>query len=369
MRFCHPRWSWPAATILAVLLVGCQAGPHSAEEPVGNSGATSPSATITPAPTPAADDPIDRILAISVDGLNPAAIHQLGPTRTPAFHRLIREGATTLNARTAHEETNTLPNHTGMLTGLRVDDRHGGHGVTFNEDNGTTGHGAAGRYVASMFDVVHDHGGSTALFTAKDKFTLYQRTWNTHGAQDQTGEDNGPAKIDRFAIACNDTNLVGTLTAELHGSPRELTFLHLSAPDQTGHDHDFMSERYLTAVQNTDRLLGQILDTIAADPALRSHTLLLLTADHGGQGESHSDPTQLANYRIPFMAWGPGVTAGRNLYSINPAYRDPGSTRTSYHGHQPIRNGDLANLVTDVLDLPPVPGSQLNHRHRLTVFG
>ena len=126
------------------------------EGPVNNSATTSPSAATTPAPTGAADDPIDRILAISVDGLNPQAIHQLGPSRTPAFHRLIREGATTLNARTAHEETNTLPNHTGMLTGLRVDDRHGGHGVTFNDDNGSTGHGAAGRYVASMFDVVHD---------------------------------------------------------------------------------------------------------------------------------------------------------------------------------------------------------------------
>jgi predicted AlkP superfamily pyrophosphatase or phosphodiesterase len=355
--------------ILALLLVGCQPGPPPTEGPVNNSATTSPSATTTPAPTGAADDPIDRILAISVDGLNPQAIHQLGPSRTPAFHRLIREGATTLNARTAHEETNTLPNHTGMLTGLRVDDRHGGHGVTFNDDNGSTGHGAAGRYVASMFDVVHDHGGSTALFTAKEKFALYQRTWNTHGAQDRTDADNGRAKIDRFAIACNDTSLVATLTAELRGSPRDLTFLHLSQPDQTGHDHDFMSQRYLTAVHDTDQLLGHILDTIAADPTLRSHTLVLLTADHGGQGESHSDPTQLANYRIPFMAWGPGITAGRDLYRINPAYRNPGTARTNYHNTQPIRNGDLANLVTDVLDLPPVPGSQLNRRHTLNVFG
>ena len=130
-----------------------------------------------------------------------------------------------------------------------------------------------------------------------------------------------------------------------------------------------MSPPYLTAIQDTDRLLGHILDTIAADPALRNHTLLLLTADHGGQGESHSDPTQLANYRIPFMAWGPGVTAGRDLYRINPAHHNPGTARTSYRGNQPIRNADLANLVTDTLDLPPIPGSQLNHHHTLNVFG
>ncbi|HVQ19387.1 MAG TPA: hypothetical protein VMT27_10190, partial [Actinomycetes bacterium] len=86
---------------------------------------------------------------------------------------LGRSGAP--NARTAREQTRTLPNHTGMLTGRRIDDRRGGHGVTFNSDTGTTVHRAAGEYVTSVFDVVHDRGGSTALFTAKKKFALYLR--------------------------------------------------------------------------------------------------------------------------------------------------------------------------------------------------
>ena len=68
------------------------------------------------------------------------------------------------------------------------------------------------------------------------------------------------------------------------------------------------------------------------------------------------------------MAWGPGIAAGRNLYRINPTYRSPGSARTGYSGKQPIRNGDMANLVTDVLDLPRVPGSQFNRRRSLNVF-
>jgi hypothetical protein len=83
---------------------------------------------VAPAAAPVSpDDPIDRVVAISVDGLNSRAIRVLGPSKAPTFHRLMRQGAYTLNARTEREDTLTLPNHTGMFTGRRVDARHGGH--------------------------------------------------------------------------------------------------------------------------------------------------------------------------------------------------------------------------------------------------
>ena len=144
------------------------------------------------------------MVAISVDGLNPLAIHKLGPARTPALHRMMREGSATLDARTAVESTQTLPNHTTMLTGRRVDRRAGGHGVTFNEDNCGTVHQTAGGYVASIFDVVHDHGGSTALYATKPKFQFYVRSWNANGAPDRVGSDDGRAKIDNVALERDD---------------------------------------------------------------------------------------------------------------------------------------------------------------------
>jgi len=131
----------------------------------------------------------------------------------------MREGAYTLNARTVRERTSTLPNHTAMLTGRRVDEKHGGHGYSDNFDDGGTVHGAAGHYVASVFDVVHDHGGSTALFAAKTKFMLYRRSWNTHGAPDQVGRNDGRAKIDRFTIDHNNNQLVSKLNDELRRKP------------------------------------------------------------------------------------------------------------------------------------------------------
>jgi Type I phosphodiesterase / nucleotide pyrophosphatase len=371
------RTSWPAILIVgAVLIAGCHATPPAGQtvpvlvSPAPSPGMPSPKSPVAPtAPTDeAADNAVNRVIAISIDGLNPSAIQELGKSRTPAFHRLMREGVYTLNARTVREQTLTLPNHTSMLTGRRVDDEHGGHGYTENLDNGSTVHQAAGHYVASVFDVVHDHGGSTALYASKMKFNLYERTWNTRGRPDPIGRNDGRAKIDRFTIDGDNTRLVAKLNAELRRSPREFTFVHLSLPDRVGHTHEFMGQEYLDAVQHTDRLLGRILNTVAARPALRRHTLVILTADHGGRGAAHKRASRLQNYRIPFMAWGPGVAAGRDLYDVNPNLRSPGASRSSYRGKQPIRNADLANLVTDALDLPPVPGSEFDSARTLNVF-
>jgi hypothetical protein len=344
-------------------LTGCLAPSAPSED-------TRPPEVIEAAPAAAsADDAINRVLAISIDGLNPRAIRKLGSKGAPSFHRLMREGAYTLNARTEYEMTKTLPNHTGMLTGRRINAKKHGHGIDFNSDTGTTVHKQAGRYVASVFDVVHDRGGRTALFSAKTKFKLYQRTWNTHGRSDKVGKNNGKKKIDRVTLDTNNTRLVRAVNADLKASPRTFTFLHLSLPDVAGHKHGFMSKKYLTAVKETDRLLGTVLNTVAAKPSLKAHTLVVLTADHGGNGASHGNRTKLQNYRVPFMAWGPGVDKGRNLYAINTSVRSPKTSRPSYAGKQPIRNGDVANLATDVLDLPPVPGSKLDRPRSLNVFG
>ena len=366
---------WARRTLVLALLVpaltGCQAtpkgdfSPRPAPTDVGTVSVL-PSAPGTP--TTSRDDAVKSVLAISIDGLNPRAIGALGPAGAPTFHRLMREGAWSFNARTERESTSTLPNHTGMLTGRRVDASRGGHGVTFNDDNGKTVHQAAGHYVASVFDVVHDRGGGTALFSAKEKFRFYERSWNADGAQDRVGGDHGRAKIDRVTVDENDTRLVAELNTELRTAPRRFTFLHIALPDEAGHRSGFMGQDYLDAVRQTDGLLATVLKTITDCPAMRGQLLVVLTADHGGDAASHRTVTALQNYRVPFMVWGPGVAAGKDLYAINPSFRSPGASRASYSGQQPVRNGDLANLVTDVLGLPRVPGSEHNADQRLNVF-
>src|SRR5262245_53960718 len=117
----------------------------------------------------------EYVIHISVDGLHPGHLQRVVDAgEAPNFKRLETEGAWTANARTDFTHTITLPNHTCMLTGRPVlqpdgmpDTVH--HGWTFNDNAPrtanlhTSGNQHAG-YIASVFDVVHDAGLSTALF-------------------------------------------------------------------------------------------------------------------------------------------------------------------------------------------------------------
>jgi hypothetical protein len=318
----------------------------------------------------AADNRVDHVVAVSVDGLNPRALVRLGRARTPHFHRLFARGAGTMNARTLRESTSTLPNHTGMLTGRRVAVGGGGHGVIVNEDPGGTVHDTAGEHVDSVFTAVHDRGGATALYAGKNKFNLFQRSWNPRfGGADRVGVDNGSDKIDRYVLRTDSGVLVKRLRHQLAHNPPEFALLHLRLPDAAGHAHGYMSRAYLRAVRRTDVLLGRLLRTIAGKRALRRHTALILTADHGGHrgGHSHKNPRRLAHYRIPFVVWGATIARGADLYALNRDRARPGARRTSYRGKQPIRNAEVANLAADLLDVPSLPGSEFDARQTLDV--
>ena len=300
--------------------------------------------------------PAEHVVAISVDGLNPQAIRRLGRDRAPVLHRLRRQGAGTLNARTERELTITLPNHTGMVTGRRVAAGNGGHGVTWNDERmePRTVQDAADEEVRSVFTVVHASGGTTGLFASKQKFTLFRRSW--------------PSSVDRTVIRLDNRRLASLARRDLRRHGRDFTFVHLSLPDVVGHRSGFMSADYLRAVARSDRLVGKLLATVRRDDDLRGATTVVLTADHGGRGPHHSDPAALANYRVPFLAWGAGVSRGSDLYDLNPDYADPGRRRPGYAASRPpVRNGDVANLATDLLGLDPVSGSELDAEHDLDV--
>lgn len=314
------------------------------------------------------DDPINQVVAVSVDGLRPDVIKKLG-SRAPRLNWLIRNSVRTTNARTAYEMTKTMPNHTSMLTGRRIDAAQGGHGVDFNTDSGGTVHDAAGEYVASVFDVVHDRGWSTALYTSKEKLRLFNRSWNSiNGAPDVTGVDNGRDKISRFVFKSHQGRLTTALKRDLANGAPAFTLLHYAAPDKAGHRHGWMSPEYKYAVIRTDRQLGRLIDQIRSTPRLRDRVAVILTADHGGVGTRHENPGDVRNFRVPFMVWGPAIPRNTNIYGLNPDYLRPGKSRPTYDGPQPVRNGMVANLALDLLDLRSVPGSELNRAQDLDVF-
>lgn len=340
-----PRSLASAALALAVLAPTVAACSDGSDHPPASAR---PAAATTR--TGAATAPPGHVLAISVDGLGSAAIERLGADRSPTLHRLLARGAGTLNARTEVEQTVTLPNHASMMTGRRISAARGGHGVTWDDDRpGTTVQEAADHEVDSIFTTVHAAGGSTALYTTKAKFGLYDRSW--------------PSAVDLFRVRENQRRLTAMARADLADGAPTFTFLHVSLPDRFGHQYGGLSAEYLGAVERTDAQLASVVRA-----ARRAGAIVVLTADHGFASgvKDHSGRRDIENFRIPFLVWGPRVDAG-DLYAMNPAFADPGTTRPSYAGRQPVRNGDVANLAASLLGLAAVPGSGIDADQHLTV--
>ena len=302
----------------------------------------------------------DHVIFISIDGLRPAAIESFTPLEAPNFAKLQAEGAWTHQARTNVTSTSTVPNHVSMATALPVAGADG-HNYTSNRDPAATAtlHNTKGSYLPSVFDIVHDHGLKTSLYASKSKPVIIDQSYDdTTGALDTTGADNGRDKIDVSVIEDAETSqsIVTTFLQNLPTAQYHYSFLHLVGPDREGHGEQWSSTEYINAIKRVDSYLGDIFATLETIPAMKDNTLIILTADHGGEGANHSDTASAENYTIPFYVWGPGVTAGADLYELNSDTRaHPGTTQPLFSAPvQPIRNGDAPNLALSFLGLPAI---------------
>ena len=319
-----------------------------------------------------------RVIQISVSGLHADAVATLGASLAPNLFRLRTEGAFTDAARADPDSTATVPNHASLLTGRFVLGASGHGWVT---DAVSCGGGApsnvhGGGYVDSAFDVAHDNGLSTAFYASRDELCLVEQSWDgANGAPDTTGSDDGTDKIDHvFRANSDDDTVVTQFVAALQSSHHDLSVVQLGGPEVVGHASGFdlsVGSSYLGAVESLDARLGDILDTIDADPNLVGNTFVILTAEHGGAllTSDHLDPGLLDNAAVPFYVWGPGVLAGADLYAANGGFRlDPGATvPPALTTPPPIRGADAPNLALDLLGLPAVPGSTINAAQDLLV--
>jgi hypothetical protein len=323
----------------------------------------------------------EHVIHISVDGLNARMMQQLiDDGKAPNLKRMQDEGAWTINARADYTQTNTLPNHTCMLTCRPVAQPEGmpnttHHGWTENRggERGSTLHKQGNPeldYIATVFDVVHDAGMSTALYATKPKFAIYDQSFNEqHGANNEHGRD----KIDVFLATSDEPprfsqTVNQRFLEDMAKHHFNYAFIHYRDPDTAGHALSWGSAGWSYTVRNVDAYLAEIFKLISNDEKLNGHTAIILTTDHGGVGFGHSDATKVENYTIPVLIWGAGVGRGE-LYAINRESRtDPGAERVAYADKaQPIRNGDTGNLALSLLGLGPIPGSLINARQDLRV--
>jgi hypothetical protein len=331
---------------------------------------------------PTSSESADYVIHVSVDGLHPAHLQtQINAGLAPHFKRFQDEGAWTHNARTDYTHTNTLPNHTSMITGRPVSlptgmagTPHHGYTVNIDPPAGETLHNftAPDWYKASTFDVVHDAGYTTALYASKNKFVIYEQSYN---AANGNPHPNGSDKINTYFGPESTASMQSALLSGLAANNFKYTFVHYADLDDAGHGFNWGSAQYLSAIVTVNNYLGQLFNVVDTDPELAGRTAIVLSADHGGvTGTSgHSTATNAQNYTIPFYAWGAGVAHG-DLYAFNDGTRTnpPASPATAarpdYNASgQPIRNGDGGNLALSLLGLGPIPGSMINAAQNLRI--
>jgi hypothetical protein len=323
----------------------------------------------------------EYVIHISVDGLNPQWMQQvIDAGKAPTFQRLQNEGAWTANARTDYSHTITLPNHTSMITGRPVLQPGGmpvevAHGWVDNDvpQRGSTLHNSgnrAAKYIASTFDVVHDAGRTTAFYATKDKFSIYNQSYNeSTGAANPHGRD----KIDVYFFQddgppAHSDGMNRRFLADMAARHFNYAFVHYRECDSAGHAFGWGSPEYLKAIAQVDRYLAEVLRLVETDPQLKGKTAIIVNTDHGGVETNHGEAELAVNFTIPIFVWGQGVGRG-DLYAINCNVRtDPVDARPECGlDQQPIRNGDTGNLALKLLGLGPVPGSVINARQDLRV--
>ena len=215
-----------------------------------------------------------------------------------------------------------------------------------------------------MFDMVHDHGGSTALYSGTPKLDFLDRSWNaTNGAVDTTGVDNGRDKIDTYLRGAGRSPPPTRWWRGSPANPETFSFIHTGGRRLGRPPYGFMSSQYLDAVTGRRRPHRR-------DPrrgggrarARREHRRdrrRPTTAALGTQPRGPDRwPTTTASRSSPGAR---ACTPGADLYALNPDRANPGPSQPAYTAPlQPIRNGDVANLVTELLGLRPSPGSTIN---------
>ena len=246
--------------------------------------------TAGPAPLPQRPLPaIEHVVIIIVDGLRPDVLLLAD---TPALHAMIHDGAYTFWARTT-DVAITLPSCTSMLTGVRPEK----HGVNWNSAL------PADKQIypaePTVLEMATRAGYVTALAAGKLKFVTLCK----------------PGTVTHVFVApvpaIHDEQVAAEAVKIIEAYRPALMCIHFPDTDTTGHAKGWGSPEQLAQVAKTDAQIALVLAALDRT-GMRSSTLVLISADHGGAGKSHG-AGDMRSRHIPWIVTGPGVKKGYDL--------------------------------------------------------
>ncbi len=130
-------------------------------------------------------------------------------------------------------------------------------------------------------------------------------------------------------------------------------FVHLDSVDAAGHGFGWGSPQYQEAIVSADGMIGDVLAAVGARPGVASGEedwLVIVTADHGGQGTSHFASQGPINWEVPFIVSGPSVPNGQPMQQGS--LRDVAATALWHLGIDPFELG-LKGTIRGLAVAPP----------------
>lgn len=224
--------------------------------------------------------PIRHVVVIGIDGFGGAYVPKVA---TPVLDGMMGAGVHTLAMQNTLP-TMSAPNWMSMIAGSTADQ----HGVDSNEWEPGDSQPTPTFFAAlreqrpdARIGVFHDWDGFAALVE--------------------------PGVADVIESPGDELQTVAAALTWMQQNKPELLFIHLDLVDHAGHFNGWGSDAYVSAAEDADALVGEVLAAIDT-AGMRPYTAVLVSADHGGVGLLHGADTSLER-PIPFIVTGPQIAS------------------------------------------------------------
>jgi len=232
------------------------------------------------------------IIILGLDGLS---VDAYNTAKHPNLDQLFKDGVLSLNTRAVMPSV-TLPNWTSHLTGSGPE-QHGvhGNGWTIKDHPLPPMEQDGDGYYPSIFKLLKDEipNVKTAYYYNWKEliYPINQRYLDEINFLENYDYEENYKMAKSFAIR--------------HKDDPTLIFLYSVHTDYAGHTHGWMSPEYISAIEEADVKIGELIDGLK-EAKIYDQSHFFLITDHGGVGKSHGGMST-TEMLVPWAVTGPGI--------------------------------------------------------------
>lgn len=243
-----------------------------------------------------------HVVVLGFDGMKP---EQLSSAGTPRMDALRATGSYTFDAR-ACIPTVSGPNWAAILAGVGPV----GSGYMSNE-NVTYAKPLPGLdpRTLSIFGVLKRAGLSSLMINTNVGYCEWFGNYVSLDDVELLCTRDLMAESTESSMTYNQTIRAGL--ARIIATRPALSFFYVDQPDSTGHSLDWDSAPYSAAVSMIDGYVGMVIDALC-EAGMANQTAVIIVTDHGGEaGHTYHGMYSDSSLKVPWIAWGAGVRAGK----------------------------------------------------------